>query len=143
MSENSEISVTEMQNVETGADPGEKLQQLESAYAELQQQYDALKNRSILEKVSNETGCTDPDYLQFCASRQGIILNDPEALRQFAAQLASVSPGCFRARITPGSSAGTLPAPASSAVGTEEVASGDRISLIALSIGNAPDAVCR
>lgn len=121
------------------AESAGKLEQLQSAYEKLQQQYEELKQSSILEKVSSETGCTDPEYLHFRAARQGITLTDPEALRKFAGELAAVSPGCFRARITPGSSGG-LPAASPAVSPAAEERNCDRIGRIAFSIDHAPDA---
>ena len=112
---------------------------LESRYAELQKKYETLQRQNLLERVSNESGCTDPAYLEFCAVRQQINVDDPEALRKFARELAAVSPGCFAARIIPGSSAGSSVASSAASAGAEEF-SGDRIGRIALSINNAPDA---
>ena len=115
----------------------------EKEYAALEHRYAQLQEKSILEKISHETGCTDPEYLEFCARRQGITVLDPDALRRFARELASTSPGCFNARIIPGSSAGNNSASASPAGNQREAFTGDRISLIALSIDSAPDAVSR
>ena len=111
----------------------------EKEYAQLQQKYAELQQKSILEKVSYETGCTDPEYLEFCAVRQQINIDDPETLRKFARELAAVSPGCFTARIIPGSSTGSRKVSPAASAGAEEF-SGDRISRIALSIDSAPDA---
>ena len=117
--------------------------ELEKKYAELQEKYELLKKESLLDKISRETGCTDPEYLEFCARRQGIDSADSEKMRQFARELAAASPGCFNARITPGSSAAcTAALPPASGVRAGEF-SGDRISMIALCIDNAPDAVSR
>ena len=124
--------------------PGENQQdELEKKYTELQEKYELLKKENLLDKVSRETGCTDPEYLDFCARRQGIDCTDTEKLRQFARELAARSPGCFSARITPGSSAAcTAALTPASGVQTGEF-SGDRISMIALCIDSAPDAVSR
>lgn len=115
----------------------------EKEYAQLQQKYAELQQKSILEKVSYETGCTDPEYLEFRARRQGITVSDPDSLRRFARELAAVAPGCFNARITPGSSAGNSGAVTSPAGNQREGFSGDRIGMIALSIDCAPDALAR
>ncbi|MBE6358663.1 MAG: hypothetical protein E7057_05380 [Lentisphaerae bacterium] len=124
-------------------DGKERLAELEEECARLRRQCEALQKKSLLEKVCYESGCTDAEYLEFCAARQGVPLNDPEKLRQFTRELAAAAPGCFNARITPGSSAGNTSEPASHAGNRREALNGDRIALIALSIDNAPDAVCR
>ena len=112
---------------------------LANRYAQLQKKYENLQRQNLLERVSNETGCTDPEYLEFCAVRQQINIDDPETLRKFARELAAVSPGCFTARIIPGSSTGSRKVSPAASAGAEEF-SGDRISRIALSIDSAPDA---
>ena len=121
----------------------EKLQDLQAEYDKLHAAYTDLQKQNILEKISRETGCTDPAYLEFCASRQGVAVLDPAALRQFARELAAVSPGCFNARITPGSSAGSCLEKTPAAENRRAVPVGDRIGMIALSIDCAPDAVSR
>lgn len=126
---------------ESGAE--EKLAELTRNYTELQQKYALLQQRSIVEKICFETGCADPDYLEFSASRKGIDLCNPEALRTFARDFSIVSPGCFHARITPGSSAGNVVKNDSSVSRTEENFTADRIGRIALSIDCAPDAGIR
>ncbi len=119
--------------------PEERLTELENEYSLLQQKYSALQQRNILEKVCFESGCTDPGYLQFCAERKGVNLEDTEALRHFAGELAVSAPGVFSARIIPGSSAGSVKLSTSPSGIAEEAFPGDRIALIALSIDNAPD----
>jgi len=123
-------------------DPAVRLAELEKDYSCLQEKYLRLQKQSILEKISIETGCTDPAYLEFCAGRQGIDTGDPEALRGFARELSAHSPGCFNARITPGSSAGSSVISRPSA-GQDEGFYGDRIGAIARSISDAPEAVGR
>ena len=121
----------------------QRIAQLESQYAELQKKYALLQQRSAVEKICFESGCTDPDYLEYSAVKRGIDLGDTEALRIFAGEFSKLSPGCFHARITPGSSAGNVVKNDSSALRAEETLTADRIGLIALSIDNAPDAVSR
>ncbi|MBR2720773.1 MAG: hypothetical protein IKB74_05490 [Lentisphaeria bacterium] len=121
----------------------EKLARLEEEYAALQKKYALLQQRSIVEKICFESGCADPDYLEFSAAKHGVDLCNAEALRAFAREFSAVSPGCFHARITPGSSAGNVVKNDSSAAKAEENFTADRIGLIALSIDNAPDAVSR
>ena len=76
--------------------------------AELENAHNELCRRQQIEKISAEIGCTDPDYLDYRASRAGLDLNDTEAVKNFADEISRNSPGCFRARIAPGSSAGTV-----------------------------------
>lgn len=121
----------------------ESVEQLKKDYALLQEKYHALQKQNTLEKICGEAGCTDPEYFEFCAKRAGIQPDDPETLRDFARELAAVSPGCFIARITPGSNAGNSHTTASAGKSSAEVPHGDRISMLAASISDAPDAVCR
>ena len=118
----------------------DELAKLRREYADLQEKFGTLRRRRLLEQVCRETGCTDPDYLEFRAGRQAVDLEDAAALKDFAGRLAASAPGCFSARIIPGSSAGAT-APAASADGVPaEAFSGDRIGKIALSVSAAPDA---
>lgn len=118
----------------------DELAKLRREYADLQGKFDTLRRRRLLEQVCRETGCTDPDYLEFRAGRQGVDIEDAAALKDFAGRLASSAPGCFSARIIPGSSAGSAPPDASAAGVPAEAFSGDRIGRIALSVSAAPDA---
>lgn len=113
------------------------LDRLRREHANLQRELDTLRRRASMEKLCAELHCTDPDYLEFRARQSRVDPDDPEAMRDFAAKLAADSPGCFQARIAPGSSAGTAPAAPVSGPGDLP---GDRIGLIAASIGEAPDA---
>ena len=121
----------------------DKTAELEKKYDDLLARYNSLQKQNILETVSRETGCTDPEYLEFCAIRRGISVHDPDALRNFARELSAVSPGCFQARIIPGSSAGTAARKTPCTGNMQGDFSGDRIGLIALSVDSAPDAVYR
>ena len=133
---------TESEN-ETQPDGQERVAELEKKYDDLLAQYNSLQKQNILESISRETGCTDPEYLEFCAIRRGIAIHDPDAMRNFARELSAVSPGCFHARITPGSNAGNAASRTPCAGNPQGGFTGDRIGLIALSIDSAPDAVCR
>ena len=70
---------------------------LSGIHQELQRQY-------RIEKISEEIGCTDSGYFDFLARKNNIDLDDREAVMEFVSELAETSPGCFQARITPGSS---------------------------------------
>ncbi|MBR7130713.1 MAG: hypothetical protein IKC82_01820 [Lentisphaeria bacterium] len=112
---------------------------LAKEYAALQEKYIQLQQQNILEKVCAESGCTDPEYFRFCAARRNVAPGDIEGLRRFAVELAASSPGCFTARITPGSHSGSGEKTVSAA-GPAETFTGDRIAMIALAIDSAPDA---
>lgn len=86
------------------ASPGEELTQLQAEYDELQMRHQELQRSCKIEKIAAETGCTDPDYFDFLARKHNIDLEDSNAVKLFAAEVAGKSPGCFHARITPGPS---------------------------------------
>lgn len=91
----------------------EKLQKeldtLRSTHSTLENEHQELKRRCRIEKLTGEIGCSDADYFDFLARRDGLDLDDTAAVKEFSARLAETSPGCFRARITPGSSSGIAP----------------------------------
>lgn len=70
---------------------------LNGVHKELQRQY-------RIEKFAEEFGCTDAGYFDFLTRKNNIDLDNREAVAEFAQELAKSSPGCFQARITPGSS---------------------------------------
>ncbi|MBQ9088872.1 MAG: hypothetical protein IJY46_08875 [Lentisphaeria bacterium] len=84
-----------------------ELDSLRSAHSTLETEHQELKRRCRIEKLTGEIGCSDADYFDFLARRANLDLDDSAAVREFSAKLSETSPGCFRARITPGSSAGT------------------------------------
>ena len=86
-----------------------ELDSLRSTHSALETEHQELKRRCRIEKLTGEIGCCDADYFDFLARRAGLDLDDSAAVKEFSARLAQSSPGCFRARITPGSSAGTAP----------------------------------
>ena len=69
---------------------------LNGIHRELQRQY-------RIEKFADEFGCTDAGYFDFLTRKNNIDLDNREAVAEFARELAKNSPGCFQARITPGS----------------------------------------
>lgn len=117
----------------------ENLDRLRREHAAIKEELTGLRRRAALEKLCAELHCTDPDYLEYRARREQVDMNDPEAVRRFAAGLEKTSPGCFQAHIVPGSSAGT-PADDPGTSGGEGNFPGDRIGELAASIGDAPDA---
>lgn len=69
---------------------------LNGVHKELQRQY-------RIEKFAEEFGCTDAGYFDFLTRKNNIDLDNREAVAEFAHKLAASSPGCFQARINPGS----------------------------------------
>jgi len=107
--------------------------------AELESAHNELCRRQQIEKLSNEIGCTDPDYLDYRAGRAGVDLNDPEAVKNFAGEIARSSPGCFRARIAPGSSAGTVQSSGERKNSAAYTANYDRIGYITEQLRDVPE----
>lgn len=84
-----------------------ELDSLRSEHTLLQDEHRELKRRCRIEKLSGESGCNDAEYFDFRARKEKIDLDDNAAVAEFTARIARESPGCFNARIAPGSSAGT------------------------------------
>ena len=99
-------------------------------HQELQRQY-------RIEKISEEIGCTDAGYFDFLARKNNIDLEDRDAVMEFASGLAKNSPGCFQARITPGSSAVLPENYRSEAPADANFTAPDRISRIMDSLNSA------
>lgn len=133
------LEKAELENLDCDKFSEEKLADLRREKDSLQQELEALRRRQHMEKLCAQLHCTDPDYLEFRARQSRIDPGDEAAMREFAAELARHSPGCFTAPIAPGSSAGTPPASAPASGGTEGYPC-DRIGALAASIGEAPDA---
>ena len=131
------LEESELENFDWESCSEANLDRLRREHDDLRRELDDLRRRARMEKLCAELHCTDPDYLEFRARQSRVDLDDPEAVRDFAVKLAAASPGCFQARIAPGSSAGT--APAAPAAGPGDLP-GDRIGAIAASIVEAPDA---
>lgn len=113
---------------------GKELQELQLEFSALQERHSELQRSCRIEKIAAETGCTDPGYFDYLARKHNIDLENSEAVLKFASDIARISPGCFQARITPGS-AKTLPTPPESRSTGEN--SGDRIGRIIDSLNSA------
>ena len=103
---------------------------LNATHQELQRQY-------RIEKISAEIGCTDAGYFDFLARKNNIDLEARDAVMEFASGLAKNSPGCFQARITPGSSAVLPENYRSEAPADANFTAPDRISRIMDSLNSA------
>ena len=104
----------------------------------LRSERDALVRRGRIAALAAESGCTEPDFLDYLAARSGVALEDPEAVKTFLARAEHENPHCFRSRLRPGSGA-TQGAARSEGSGTPGVS--DRIGGIVAALGAAPDAV--
>ena len=103
---------------------------LSGIHQELQRQY-------RIEKISEEIGCTDSGYFDFLARKNNIDLDDREAVMEFVSELAETSPGCFQARITPGSSSPCPEKNSQKVAGYSPVPNPDRIGRIMDSLNSA------
>ena len=112
------------------------LETLRQNHSRLSGEYQELQRQYRIEKLAEEFGCTDPGYFDFLARKSGIDLEDRESVKNFAAGVAERSPGCFRARISPGS-AGINPADASGNQNVNPACSHDRIGRIMDSLNSA------
>ena len=116
-----------------------ELSDARSKIAELESAHNELCRRQQIEKISAEIGCTDPDYLDYRACRAGLDLNDTEAVKNFADEISRNSPGCFRARIVPGSSAGTVHTAEQKNHTVSENTNFDRIGYITEQLRDVPE----
>ena len=97
----------------------------------------ALIRRERINSIAAASGCTEPEYLDFLASRRGVALDDPEAVKSFLAEVEEANPHCFRSRLRSGSGGVTAAEPAApTARGTYP----DRIDEIVSALGGAPEA---
>ncbi|MBE6400088.1 MAG: hypothetical protein E7041_08115 [Lentisphaerae bacterium] len=133
------LEKAELENLDCDLATGKSLTDLQQKYDSLHQELTALRHHRRMEQLCFQLHCTDPDYLEFCARKNNIDVNDDDAMRTFAAELAQSSPGCFQAHIVPGSNAGNTPVSLPDAGGSRNV-SCDRISSIVESINDAPEA---
>jgi len=97
----------------------------------------ALIRRERINSIAAASGCTEPEYLDFLASRRNIALDDPEAVKSFLAEAEENSPHCFRSRLRSGSGGA---APAASVEGSDAAgpSAPDRIGEIISALGGAP-----
>ena len=112
---------------------------LDAANAEretLQKERDALVRRNRIGALAADSGCTDPDYLDFLARKAELDLDDEAAVREFLARTERETPYCFRSRLKPGTGAA---APVGKTAGNKPSAP-DRIGAIAEALVGAPEA---
>lgn len=133
------LEKAELENLDCDLVSGKAMADLQQEYSALQQELASIRHHSRMEKLCGQFHCTDPDYLEFCARKNNVDINDDDAMRSFAAELARNSPGCFQAHIVPGSNAGNNPVPQPEAGGCGMFPC-DRISHIVESICDAPEA---
>ena len=133
------LEKAELENFDFDRISGEAMDKLQRERDSLFQELESFRKKLRMEKLCAQFHCTDPDYLEFCARRSNVDTGDDEAMRKFASELAAASPGCFTAHIVPGSNAGNNPESLPGADG-RDITPCDRITLIAASVSDAPDA---
>ena len=74
----------------------------ESERDRLRAECGALIRRERIHAIAAEAGCTEPEYLDFLASRRAVALEDPEAVKSFVAEVERDNPHCFRSRLRRG-----------------------------------------
>ena len=114
-----------------------ELDALKQEHSKLNVTYQELQRQHQIEKLSAEIGCTDAGYFDFLARKNNIDLNDREAVAAFASELARTSPGCFQARITPGSVTHCPENIPSDPSGSSSIINPDRIGRIMDSLNSA------
>ena len=95
----------------------------------------ALIRRERIGAIAAESGCTEPEYLDFLAARREVALDDPAAVKSFLAEVESANPHCFRSRLRPGSGGPPVPEPPAA-----QSDAPDRIGGIISALGEAPAA---
>lgn len=119
----------------------EALQQdLSAARAErdtLRAECGALIRRERINSIAAAAGCTEPEYLDFLASRREVALDDDEAVKTFLAEVERANPHCFRSRLHSGSGGAAAAAATEPGRGAEQ---SDRIGEIISALGGAPEA---
>ena len=133
------LEEAELADLDCDLASGRTLAELQQKYDSLQQELTAMHHQKRMAQLCDQLHCTDPDYLEFCARKNNIDVNDDDAMRAFAAELAQNSPGCFQAHIVPGSNAGNTPVSLPDAGGSRNVPC-DRIGSIVASLNDAPEA---
>ena len=106
----------------------------------LRAERDMLIRRERIAAIAAEAGCVEPEYLDFLASRRAVVLDDPEAVKAFVAEVERDNPHCFRSRLRPGSGAPQEPAHPEVSARSGAAGATDRIGDIVAALGGAPDA---
>ena len=126
--ENAKLSAEELLKKQLNAALSEK--------DELLKKHKSLERAARISQLAAESGCEDPDYLDFLASKEKVDLQDKGAVSEFISRTLQKRPNFFRTSLQPGSGTGTplremqhaLPEPC-----------GDRISKIVSSLDSAPE----
>lgn len=87
------------------ADLAKKTKELadaEAAHNATKAEFGRLQRSNRIAKLAAESGCTDPDYLDFMATKGGIDLDKDDAVKPFLEELKTKSPASFKATLKPG-----------------------------------------
>ncbi len=95
----------------------------------------ALVRRERISAIAAESGCTEPEYLDFLAARRGVALDDADAVKAFVAEAKRANPHCFESRLHAGSGGAAIAAPVPNGADAP-----DRIGEIVSALGGAPEA---
>lgn len=112
---------------------------LEGACAErdeLRRERDKLVRQNRISALAADSGCVDPEYLDFLARKSELDLDDTAAVKEFMVRVERDNPQCFRSRLRPGTGAPAATAPTASE--TTHTAP-DRIGAIVEALGGAPE----
>ena len=105
----------------------------------LRRERDTLRRRQRIAELAAQSGCEDPDYLDFLAGRAGIDLDDAGAVAGFLAEAEKTNPHCFRTSLRPGGGSGLPAESAGSDDGSLPVPPADRIERLIADLGDAPE----
>jgi len=74
----------------------------EAAHNATRAELGRLQRSNRIAKLAAESGCTDPDYLDFMATKGNVDLDKEEAVKPFIDELKTKSPASFKATLKPG-----------------------------------------
>jgi len=100
---------------------------------------DKLLRSNRINAIAAESGCDEPEYLDFLAHKAGVDLNDAGAVAGFIAEAEKANPHCFRTSLRPGGGSG-VPSPSLPQQEIESSGGTDRIERLIFSLCGAPTA---
>ena len=103
---------------------------------QLKMEHASLKRAKRLQEISDSCNCSEPDFLDYLATRDQIDLGDDKAVENFILALQKSHPHCFFSQVKSGGG-GIRHDPAVTPAETDF--GGDRIGRIAASIAHAPE----
>ena len=103
---------------------------------QLKSEQAGFKRGEQLRKIAERFNCSDPDYLDFLASKDNLDLENDKSVTDFIIRMQKNSPHCFYSTVKSGS--GTIPA-APETSEKNEIPAYDRIGRIAASLARVPE----